>query len=401
MKKFLFLLLLFPMAALSQTPRKLAFDGYNLRVKSVAKDGKGNFLFATTVLLQKVAGKDSISDKEKYDTAILLLTDENLNVKMHWKNNHFFASKVLYDPAQDVFWIGGSQKEYRPERPDLFGAWQMALYRVDANNKTHPLFPIETDYSCHLSDVWLDGKKFVVSAIKDNGQRFEKRLETAVVFEFSATQMHQTKFQPTFKTPVLISETAATTSACHTELTSATLDNGILYFGATTFPFGQGTTEAMRLYQFKNGKLTSENFEPYFKNKYWFNLTNFALTKDRNYWFAYNTAPDEKFFMLEKTDVYLQTVSKIEVPDWQYPDFYNELVQMPDGKIVAAGANKDKNWSYFVYDKDGKLLQEIDTKMPIEWLISATTAISPTEFIGTFSQLKKPMPTQILWLKTD
>jgi hypothetical protein len=382
------------------TEHDLNFEGYNLKINSIANDGKGNLLIASTVLLRAVS-RDSISKGERYNTAIIFITDEKLRIKKHWKMYNFSVDKAVYDTSQNVFWVGGSEKEYSPLRREQFGMWQLAVLCIDANAGTNLKYPIETDFSCNMEDLALKGNALLCTAIKDNNQ-MKDRTETLMVFEFSATKFDKSKYQPGYKTPILISSvTADTPVPSHNELTSGVFFKDGFYFGATASPSGYVKTEAMRLYQFRDGKLSSENFEPEIYNPYLFFLTNFAITKDKQYLFAYVTAPDKKFFVLEKTDIYFQTLWKIEVPDLQNADFANEVIQMDNGTIAAAGANKDKNWSFYIYDVNGALLKEIDTKMPISLHLSATQSFKENGFICSFSDFEKPMATKILWIKTE
>lgn len=127
-------------------------------------------------------------------------------------------------------------------------------------------------------------------------------------------------------------------------------------------------------------------------------LTHFSVLKDGNLLLAYVTAAESKFYMLEKTDPYLQTIWQTKVDDLRYPNLANsEVLEMPDGKIIAAAANKDKNWSYFVYGAGGELLREIDTGQSIKSYISFTQPWNEKEFACSFYSLdKKPAPNKIL-----
>jgi|GEM_PF-5326308 len=408
MKKItLVLVLLFGIGSRGQNVREftLEYDGYNLQINSIAKDGKGNIVVAATArfkndpTLSAAQNKDANYDVDK--TSLILITDENFTIRKAWKHYNFFPAKVTYDSAKEQFWIGGSQQEYDSKRPKLFSQWQMLLLRADAKKLTRDFFPVETEYSCHMEDLVLHDKKLVCTATKDTLDG-KSRLETALVFELSPAKFHSAKYQPHLESPNVLNVAKASQSASHVMLTSVDLTKDKLLFGATSLPFGHFPTQSIDLYNYAKGQLHSEKFWPAAKTSSFYYLTNFEVLTDGNLLLAYVTHPEKEFYIIEKTDPYLQSVWKKEVPDLRNAYLNNDVFEMPDGKIVAAVANKNKDWSFFIYSPSGELLREIETKQPINSRIALIKPWTENEFLCSFYALdKKPMPNRLLIFKTE
>jgi hypothetical protein len=408
MKNFLlWFILILSVSASAQSVKEftLEYEGYNLHILNMAKDGKGNIVlvaktwFKNDTTATAVEIQDANHDIDAL--GIILVTDEKFQVRKGWKYANFFPAKVTYDAAAEQFWVGGSEQEYNSMRPALFSHFQMVLMRVDIQKLTSKKYVVETEYACRMEDLVFHDKKLICTAVKDTLDG-KHRLETAMVFELSASKFHIAQYQPYFESAEILGVETAAQSSGHVMLTPIDRAGDKLLFGATAFPFGHIPTQSTDLYTYGKKQLTSETFEPAAEHRTFYYVTNFAVLDDGNFLFAYVTSAESKFYMLEKTGRYLQTIWQKKVDDLQYPGFTNHVMEMPDGTIIAAAANKNKNWSCFVYSADGEMLRAIDTKQSIKSNISFMQPWSRNEFVCSFySTEKKPIPNKILILKTE
>lgn len=403
-KRFHCYLMLFLSCLAHSQPAKeftLDYKGYNLQIISMAKDGNGNIVLAAKALFKSAADSVKVSATEIDTQGIVLITDETFQVKKGWISNNFFPEKVTYDAAKEQFWIGGSQQEAHPKRPKLFGKWQMVLLRIDAKKMTQKWHPVETEYSCRIGDLVFRDKKLFCTATMDTLDGRLRR-ETAMVFEISPTQFHKAKYQPYFESPDVLQVARAEQSAAHVMQTATGWSNNNLTFGATLLPYGRFPTDSIVLYKYGKSQLTAQTFTPAAKHSTFYFLTDFSVLKGGNLLLGYVPAAESKFYLLEKTDANLRPIWQQQVDDLQYPDFTNHVIEMPNGKIIAAAANKDKNWSYFVYGADGKLLREIDTAQPVRNPIACLQPWSDDAFVCSFYSFeKKALPNKVLVFTTE
>lgn len=399
----------------SQDPLKqhsFEFKGYKLELKSMATDNSGNFLFCGYIKSDMdVQQKDTMIDARlnqydynpNYDEqyAIVIQTDSLFEMNNVSVFAAIYPSNLLYDKENKVFWMGASHSNYLSKDEDMFGSMQLILAKIDLNKKDLRFYAIDTKFSCWMNELLLINKTLTCIGTKEKGKN-EERQNTPVVIEVSDTKFHRDVNVSYFPILDILHTTISTAeTANHVMLTEAVADKKGFYFVANCFPFGQIPTLAMEVYHYENGELTFQSFTPKQKTDQLPNVTNIGLTNDDNLLISYVPKATAKYFILEKLTPELNLLSTVTVPDLQYPDFMNELVILPNGKIVVAGLNAQKTWSYFVYSADGTLEKEIDTKMSKDLVIGFTKAFTDNNFVCVFRSNSKATANQLFVYPTN
>lgn len=399
----------------SQDPLKqhsFEFKGYKLELKSMATDDSGNYLFCGYIQSdESIAEKDTAMQArlDKFtlfshdEFCIILQTDQTFSVKDVFIFVGLFPSNLVYDPENKLFWMGASRLNYRRDEKESLSYWEMLMVKIDLNKKEQLTYLIETDFSCRMNEITLIRNGLTCVCIKETGKN-EERLEVPAVVEVSTTLFHRNPDFPFISSPEIYCTTVSPVNqANHVMITDLAANKNGFYFAANRFPFGQTSTLGMDVYYYEDGRLTSRPFYPSQETNGLPNVTNIQrIGDDHNLLISYVPKYNGKYFILEKlTNPRFDTIYTITVPDLQYPDFYNELLVLPNGKIVVAGLNAQKTWSYFVYSADGTLEKEIDTKMSKDLVIGFTKAFTDNNFVCLFRSNSKATANQLFVYSTN
>lgn len=395
---YILLLVPFVSAAQSTEQHSFSFEGYRMRIVAAASDDKGTLVFAGSISalegehIKKDALIDSLMEHSQLhdNYCIVLQTDRTMQIKHVTLFYGLHPSALVYDPAKNMFWLGGSRLTYDSERPEMSGKWQITLLRITTATQKMQHSVVETNFSCRLDALLLKDETLQVIAIQDSLEG-RQREELPVVLTLSATSFHRQKYFPFLQTPDILGVVKATTPpANHIMLSAPSLTKESSYFGATAFPFGHVPTTGISVYQYKDQKLVQQSFMPDEHNLSLYYLTNCFVTKDANFVLAYIPYPGKKFYILAKVNAYMEVIWKQTVNDLQYPDFYNEVFELPDGKIVAAAVNKEEQWVYFIYSSSGALVQEINSGQPVTLRPAFGRVWKDNTFICIFSPPSGP-----------
>ena len=352
------------------------FKGFATTIADFATDEQGNHLLVGWVDVVADLKKDRdttlnrifrLKDKgHSRKLGIVIATDQNFNIKQISRS--FVGRKVIYDARQKQFIIGASFFSYIVQKDDSFSAWQPIIIKTKIDLK-QTAYLIKQPHSCLLEDIKLEGDNVLVFAHSFLHQSIlQAKREAVDVFRVN-TARHQVDTTYGWMKNLEILQTWRTNHAETGGLTMSKVSQakGGYYFSTSTFDQSEMKT-TQHLYKFANGSLTEL---PRYQSLLKFSaglskrlsINDMALNaKNQLVTVCHEVASDETMVYM-KTDINASKVlAKKDIPLHYYADV-NRFCVLSNDHLVVLQHNPSKTWSYYFYDQNLNLLQEVKAKV--------------------------------------
>ncbi|MGC4039609.1 MAG: hypothetical protein QM710_02120 [Flavobacterium sp.] len=233
------------------------------------------------------------------------------------------------------------------------------------------------------------GQNLVILAMKMKGNVGESEYIPTLI-EIITDKFHDSKnFIIPTKVPDIVFQTETIYPKMYRfDYSPLFIKDGYVYFGIGN-PIDK--EYGIRFFRYKEGKAeyVAEfgNIDSY-RSPY---LIGFRPTSENKFLLAY-AAYFSKKLTIATTDAFLQPQSEKQTKLSAYPDF-NQLLEMPNGKLVVLSVNKNDHWSYMVFDKSGELLSEIETSASEKLHPSLFKIIKDNAILSSFYKNNNDEPT--------
>jgi len=348
------------------------FKGFATYIEDFAIDEQGNHLLVGWVEVIADLKKDRdttlnrilrLKDKtHSRKLGIAIVTDKNFKIKQ--MSPSFVGRKVLYDARQKQFIIGAGFFSHITHEGDSFSAWQPMIIKTKIDLKQSAYF-IKKPYSCILKDIKLVGDDILVFATSSvNREMFKKKREAVDVFRVNTLKSHKDKKYEWITNLDILQEWRTN----HTETGGITMSQvseakGAYYFSTSTLDqFKMVSTQ--HLYKLAKGNLTElpkyQTFLQFNANfAKWLAMNGSVVNKQNHLITLFHQAATDKQMIYTKTEVAShRLLAKKTIPLYYYADV-NRFCLLSNGHIVVLQHNPGKTWSYYFYDQDLQLLQEV------------------------------------------
>lgn len=354
------------------------FKGFSIIINDDASDENNNHLLVgeiraiETEAVNRDTNINRIFDLVGYcndnGMGIIIATDKDYNIMKVAKS--FRGEKVIYDRNKKQFTIGAIFFDYLHVGNKDFSAWQPVIIQLDLALNGNTYF-IQKPYSCILDNIVIENNEIIIFTRSNLYQENSfNTIGKADVLRINTSKFHMDSERPWIMVlePIVSLETP--TYVGNTILSSISKVDSAYYF--TTSNLDQfNLKQVNHLYQFKNNKLAeliyfSDYLEFNIKSSAWININEFTVDSTKKYLFLIHEGATKKEMIFAKTDTKFKTLLLQKIPLNDYADF-NKMLLLSNGNILILMANNKETWSYFLYDSNLKLINEINSNISKEY----------------------------------
>jgi hypothetical protein len=404
-KTFTFLFLLSFGISVAQSEldsHNFQFKGFIVSINDEITDADGNHILVGDARVKENYAKDRDARLDKLfkldDFAIdndskglIIFTDKAYNIiKLNGVRSSL--KKILWDAANNCYWIGGSSAHFHKNY-----SYQLAVTRLSTTKEVGGTTGIETDGNTYFEDMILKDKNIVFLAMKMQGEIGKNEyIPTVVEINMNAVQDSK-NYVWAQKVPKIIYQTETDYPKMYR------FDFSPLFIkdGAVLFALGNAIDSeyGIHFYKYKDGK--AEFIEEFgnidaYRSPY---LIGFLPTSDNKFLLAY-TAYFSKKLTIARMDAFLQRSSEKETKLASHPDF-NQLLELPNGKLVMLSVGSHDYWSYLIFDTDGTFLKEVETTISEDLHLSLFKILKGNVVVSSFYKHFAVEPTVLQTITID
>lgn len=382
--------------------RHFSFKGYTFSIHDEITEANGNHILVGDIRILENYAKDrdarldaiyKLSDYaiDQGSKGLILVTDAEYHI-IKMEGLPMSMKKILWDNHEKCYWIGGSCHNFDKEF-----YYQLALVKLNSKKEIVDITAIETEGNTYLQSMVLNGQNLVILSMTMQGS-MDKTKYVPTIFEINPTRLHDAEnyFWPKKVVDILHQSEIDFPQHYRFDFSPLFVKDNSVYFGignAIDMEYGS------RFFRYADGKADyiakSGNIEPY-HSPY---LIGFWPTGDNQFLMAYAFYFSEKL-TIAKTDAFLQPQSEKQTTLSHYPDF-NQLLEMPNGKIVILSVNKKEYWSYLIFDKDGNYLTEVATSISERHYPSLFKLLKGNTILTSFFKSNQNEPTVLQTMTVD
>lgn len=379
-----------------------SFKGFSFALHDEITDADGHHILVGDVRILENYAKDrdarldalyKLSDYaiEHGSKGLILVVDATYNIiKMEGLPSSL--KRIVWDAQEQCYWTGGSTPSFHNK------FWyQISLTQLNSKKEIVGITGIETEGNTYVQDMVLKDKNLVLLTMTMTGEIGETKY-VPTVFEVNPTRLHDAQNYIWPKKVVDIMHQSKMDFPQHYRFDFSPL---FVKDGSVYFALGNAIDQeyGTRFFRYKDGKSEYINTFANIDATHSPYLIGFLPTSENQLLTAYAFYFSQKLF-IAKTDAFLQPVTEKQSKIAAYPDF-NQLLQMPNGKIVLLTRSKKDYWSYLIFKKDGDFLTEIETSISEKMYPSLFKLGKGSTIISSFFRSGHPEPTVLQTLVVD
>lgn len=347
--------------------RDWQFMGYHIAFSDIARNGDGDIALTGTITIRENNNPDrrdpyldSIFHVKKdgyaslrQSSGIVLVADKNWKIKNIIPLNGRSACRVLADKHDNSFLLGGWFTDYGKDRP---GRNKIFLMRIKPGVDDYEYGTLDLHYEAQMMDMTITPKGVLITSIIDSVISPSRKMYLPAVIETNG--LLKTNDDQSYYPVTAIRYVSGSKNACI--LTTNIATAGTKYYFASS-PCQLNDDIRLSIWEYNKSAIRKLNFSAPGQRAF---MTNFLLSRDGGFIYTYVNSAYDKYYTIEKTGKNLKPEWTIKVPLSESPTYYSQLIEMPDGKIVASATDEKHEWSYNIYDHTGKLLKQVSTQRP-------------------------------------